>query len=317
MTNRRDDRADPVCYSRAMQSLLERARRAALVTSNVLITGESGVGKDLLARYIHQQGARASGPFVPVNCASMPDALVDSELFGYRRGAFTGAADDRRGLVEEADRGVLFLDEIGDMPLSAQVRLLRFFDSGEVRRMGDTTIRHVDVKTIAATNRRLEEEIADGRFRSDLFYRLSVVRLEVPPLRDRREDIPLLVQRLLRNKAEKLGRLIRSVSPAALSALVQYHWPGNIRELQNAIESAIIATEGDIVELDALPLLPGLLSHDREPSPRTGHHRINAVLERHGGHRSNAAAALGISRTTLWRRMRHHRTDAVRFAEGK
>lgn len=237
----------------AMRRVLEEARRAAEASVSVLITGETGTGKEVLARFIHKCGPRADKPFVPINCAAVPDTMLESELFGYEAGAFTGANKRKQGLVEIADGGVLFLDEISSMPVEMQAKLLRMLEEREVRRMGGVKWLPVDIQVIAASNRDLKAMIAEGKFREDLYYRLKVLDLHLPPLRERREDIPALVGFFVRQMAPRMGKQVHDVTPRALAALKAYHWPGNIRELRNAIERALLFCDGDTLELKHLP----------------------------------------------------------------
>jgi len=239
--------------SEAMQLVLAQAKRAAEASVSVLITGETGTGKEVLARYIHKSGPRANKPFVPINCAAVPETMLESELFGYEAGAFTGATKRKQGLVEVADGGVLFLDEISSMPVDMQAKLLRMLEEREVRRMGGVKWLPVDIQVVAASNRNLEELIAQGKFREDLYYRLKVLDLHLPPLRERREDIPALVGFFVRQLAPRMGKHVHDVAPRALEALTAYHWPGNIRELRNAIERALLFCDGDTVDLEHLP----------------------------------------------------------------
>jgi transcriptional regulator with PAS, ATPase and Fis domain len=236
-----------------MQEALRIASQVARYDSTVLIVGESGVGKDRLARFIHDTSPRAAGNFVPVNCGAITDALFESELFGHARGAFTGALQDRPGLFEAADGGTLLLDEVGEVPLPLQVKLLRVLQEREVRRVGENRQRHVHVRVIAATNRDLAEEVAERRFRRDLFYRLRVVEIVVPPLRDRPEDLESLAQMLLDRVAQQMHRTITGYTPAALERILRYHWPGNVRELENAVERACALALGDVIDVDDLP----------------------------------------------------------------
>ena len=301
-----------------MQRLFRLVQKVAPSDSTVLITGESGTGKELFARAIHLQSRRAHGPFVTVNCGAIPEGLIESELFGYVRGAFTGAATGRRGLIEDADGGTLFLDEIGETPLSTQVKLLRFLESNEVRRLGENETRIADVRVVAATNRDLGAAVARGAFREDLFYRLNVVGLELPALRERREDIPLLAAYFLERYARKLGRRALRFAPEALALLARYDFPGNVRELENAVERAVALAEADTVTAADLPpavARPKLLSEGRDGAEardtwsleEVEREHIERVLRRHRGNLANAARQLGISRTTLWRKMRSYR----------
>ena len=236
-----------------MIEVLEVMERAAGFKATVLLTGESGTGKEVLARAIHAQSPRRGEAFVAVNCAAIPEALLESELFGHAKGAFTGADRARRGLFLEADGGTLFLDEVGELPTALQAKLLRVLQEEEVRPLGDSKSRRVDVRVLAATARDLEAEVAAGRFREDLFYRLNVVRLAVPPLRERPKDIPLLVDHFLARFRDTLGKPVRGISDEALERLVAYRWPGNVRELENVIERAIILADADRIGLAELP----------------------------------------------------------------
>jgi len=301
-----------------MQRIFKLVAKVAPTESTVLILGESGTGKELIARAIHLQSRRQNGAFVPVNCAALPESLIESELFGYERGAFTGAAQSRRGLIEEAEGGTLFLDEIGDMPLATQVKLLRFLESGEVRRLGDNEVHIVNARVIAATNVPLQELMKKGRFREDLFYRLNVVTIELPPLRERTEDIPLLAGYFLEKYARRANKKLRGFAPDAKAALLRYDYPGNVRELENAIERAVTVSEADtIVRGDlpqsffATPMLEAVPSHesarDAWSLDEVERDHIVRVLNRQKGNVTNTARQLGISRTTLWRKMHKYR----------
>src|SRR5262245_58471161 len=244
---------DIVGASPKMQRILRLVSRVAPTDSTVLLLGESGTGKELIARSLHVQSRRSRGPFVPVNVGAIPETLVESELFGYARGAFTGAAVERAGLVEEADGGTLFLDEIADMPAQAQVKLLRTLESNEVRRLGDNVTRLVDLRVVAATHRNLRVLVDDGRFREDLYYRLNVVQIELPPLRERREDIGLLASYFLARIAERMSRPGMSFAPEAMEIIERYDYPGNVRELENAVEHAVALSEGTLIRPADLP----------------------------------------------------------------
>jgi two-component system response regulator AtoC len=300
-----------IAVSRAMQQVVATIAQLASTDSTVLIAGESGTGKELVARALYAQSARRHKRFVPINCGAIPEALLESELFGHRKGAFTGAVVDRSGLLEEAHGGVLFLDEIGEMAPSMQVRLLRFLQGGEVRRIGDTTTRQVDVRLVAATHRSLEIEVAEGRFRQDFYYRINVIGIQIPPLRDRVDDIAPLAASFLRRTAARLRRPITGFTPGAVELLQSYSWPGNARELENAIERAVNLASGPLLTEADLPAAvtvrgesPPLVTDDVE---RT---RLLGALEQSHWNQGRAAAALGISRTTLWRKMREHRIRA-------
>jgi len=312
-----------------MQRILRLVSRVAATESTVLLLGESGTGKELIARSLHVQSRRAQQPFVPVNLGAIPDTLVESELFGHARGAFTGATSERRGLIEAADRGTLFLDEIGDMPPLSQVKLLRVLENGEVRRVGDDTPRHVDVRVIAATHRDLMAEIGKGRFREDLYYRLNVVQIELPPLRERREDIGLLASYFLDRASRREARTGITFSAEAEALLERYDFPGNVRELENAVDHAVAVAEAPTIQPEDLPAAirsPRLLPQTTDGQPATAaavgaaggaprdewsladveKDHIRRVLARHPGNATYAARQLGISRTTLWRKLRQY-----------
>lgn len=294
--------------SPAMRRVLHVAARVAPLDLTVLISGESGVGKERLARWLHQASPRVTHPFVAVNCGAFPDTLLESELFGHARGAFTGAVGDRRGVFEAAQGGTLFLDEIGEVSPAMQIRLLRVLQEREVRRVGETKARPVDVRLIAATNRDLLAEIAQQRFRLDLYYRLRVVDLCVPPLRERPEELLGLAHELLARTAARFRRPVVGYTPQALDRVLAYQWPGNIRELEHSIERACALAPGSEIDVEDLP---DVVRGTRGDAPRVGHllvsrevAYIRAVLDRHQGHRARAAGELGISLSTLKRRLR-------------
>jgi two-component system response regulator PilR (NtrC family) len=239
--------------SRAMEQLSELVARVSNTKTNVLIGGESGTGKELVARAIHDQSDRRDQPFVAVNCGAIPENLLESELFGHVKGAFTGAVQNKPGLFESAHRGTLFLDEIGELPSSLQVKLLRVIQDKAVRRVGGTSDHQVDVRIVAATNRRLEEEVAAGRFREDLYYRLNVIQIALPPLRERADDIPLLVQHFVEKYAAELGKPVRGFSDEALSRLLDHAFPGNVRELENLVERAVALSQSEVIGPESLP----------------------------------------------------------------
>jgi two-component system response regulator PilR (NtrC family)/two-component system response regulator HydG len=302
--------------SSAMLELFDRIRRFAPHVRTALVTGETGTGKELVARALHRSGPRAQKKFVTVNCSAVVEALFESELFGHARGAFTGAVEAKPGLFEAADGGTLFLDEIGELPLPAQAKLLRVIETGEVQRVGGVDTRHVDVRVVAATNRDLRAESAAGRFREDLFYRLSVVELAVTPLRERREDIPYLTAAFVRQFAGQFKKSILGPTPAAERLLLTAAWPGNVRELRNVIERICILTEDRFFsEKETLACLAP--SAHRDPSPLAGeiptrHTRrladaerehISRVLRETAGNKKAAASVLGVSRRSLYRRL--------------
>jgi two-component system response regulator AtoC len=310
-----------VGHSEALQQAVALAKKVAKHRSSVLITGESGTGKELIARLIHDAGPRASQPFVAVNCAAIPEHLLESELFGHVRGAFTGAVDDRRGLFEEAEGGSLFLDEIGELPVALQVKLLRALQEGEVRRIGDNAERSVDVRVITATSRDLDSDVREGRFRADLFYRVNVVRIQLPPLRERREDVPELVRHFITSFSKRLGLAIEGATPAAMRFLMEYAWPGNVRELENVVERAMVLTEGRRIDVEHLPAsvrAPGSapvagdaeadLSVKRrvEQLERT---LIERALRQTGGNRTRAARLLELSHRALLYKIREYGLD--------
>jgi len=299
-----------------MLSVLDLVGRVAPTDATVLIQGESGTGKEVIAKAIHHASTRAARPFVAINCGAVPETLLESELFGYMRGAFTGAGVNKLGLFEEADGGTLFLDEIAEMPASLQVKLLRALQSGEIRRLGATQASTIDVRVIAATHGDLAALISQGTFREDLFYRLNVIQVALPPLRDRREDLPALAEHFLARSAAKLGREL-SLSPATVERLLRYPWPGNVRELENAIERAAILARSATVEPDDLPphVSAGLQLGPSPALPRqislaeAERLHILQTLERFGRNHSGAAEALGIGRTTLWRKLKEYELD--------
>lgn len=296
-----------------IERVCEQVAQVAPYDISVLIDGESGTGKELFARALHYNSTRADKPFVAENCAAMPDQLLESELFGHRRGAFTGAVADHIGLFEQADGGTIFLDEIGDMSPTFQVKLLRVLQEGEVRPVGSDRRRKVDVRVVAATNRDLEQEIAAGRFREDLYYRLAGVRLRLPPLRDRRDDIPEIARCLLDEAVRTLGKRSEGLSSEALTCLREYHWPGNVRELRNEIQRLLVMSSCDLLEaadlsprvLGAVPPEPG--RDGGAENSGTLKDRVEAmearvlreVLTRHRWNRTRAAEELGLSRVGL------------------
>jgi two-component system, NtrC family, response regulator HydG len=292
-----------------MRAVLTLAGRVAPLDSTVLITGESGVGKERLARWVHQASQRARGPFVAINCAALVTTLLESELFGHVRGAFTGAVQARVGMFEAAHGGTLFLDEIGDVSPDVQVKLLRVIQEREVQRVGESTVRRIDVRLIAATNRDLAHEVADRRFRLDLYYRLRVIDLYVPPLRERPEDLLALARDLLPRTAARLRRPVVGYTPRALDRMLEYVWPGNIRELEHAIERACAVAIGPEIDLEDLPdavrgTAADQAGRTRRPLAEREIAYIRAVVDRHHGHRRHAAKELGISISTLKRRLR-------------
>jgi two-component system nitrogen regulation response regulator NtrX len=303
--------------SYAMRQLREQVAMAAPTNGRVLIHGENGTGKELVARTVHGLSRRRGGPFVEVNCAAIPEELIESELFGHVKGAFTGAVADRRGKFEIADGGTIFLDEIGDMSLKTQAKVLRVLQEQVLEPVGGTTSVRVDVRVLAATNKDLQAEIREGRFRDDLFFRLNVIPIFVPPLRDRRDDIPLLARHFMQGFATEYGRRAKALDPLAVAALQQYDWPGNVRELRNVIERLIIMVAGDtIISRDLAFLGTGVLAiAGADPAGETlaSLHDARARFERdyilrtlaaHEGNISRTAEILGVERSNLYRKMR-------------
>jgi DNA-binding NtrC family response regulator len=290
-----------------MLAVYKQIAHAANATAPVLIVGESGTGKELVARAIHANGRRASRPFVPINCGALTESVLESELFGHTRGAFTGAVTDTKGIFEQANGGTVFLDEISETSAALQVKLLRVLQEGEVRPVGASRIVKVDVRVVAATNVDLEREVAQQRFRQDVFYRLSVIVIHMPALRERREDIPLLIETFLQNACSRAGRTV-TLTPAAIAALAAYRWPGNVRELENTIERLVVFSRGSTIDVADLPFraASGPDLHERLfvdlPSLDEIERRyLVHVIEQVGGNRTRAAEVLGIDRRTLYR----------------
>ena len=302
--------------SKRMQSVYALMQRAAESDITVLVQGESGTGKELVARLIHYNSPRKTGPFVAVNCAAIPETLIESELFGHERGAFTGASTRRIGQFERAQGGTVLLDEVGDMPIALQAKLLRVLEEREIQRVGGTSAIPIDIRVISATNRDLEGAVEDGGFRADLFYRLAAFPLVIPPLREHREDIPLLAAQFLKDHAERAGENIRGISPAALQRLLAYDWPGNVRELKNAIERAVLLETADRLQVNNLPsqlsaLPPSSTGPGGPANPplsmqEAERQAIVRALEVSGSNITRAAQVLDIDRTTLHRKLRKY-----------
>ncbi len=327
--NEQEDFCGLVGRSPAMQAVYEIVQKAAQSDAPVMIYGPTGTGKELVAHAIHSLGGRQNGPFVQLNCAALNESLLESELFGHVKGAFTGAYQNRQGRFEAADKGDLFLDEIGDIPLSIQVKLLRVLETKQFERVGDHSPVTSDVRIIAATNRNLEELIRTGKFREDLFFRINVIPIQLPSLTQRKEDIPLLVNTFIKRLQKKSGKMIRGLSVEAMDIFMQYDWPGNVRELKSALEYAfVVATEG-LIRPDQLPrniVTPGhcgprLSSDSLRPSidigqVQTKEQREKAelveALRKTGGNQTQAARLLGINRVTVWNRMKKYGLDLKR-----
>jgi len=300
-----------VGWSPVLQNVLRLVDMVAPGTSTVLLLGETGTGKELVARAIHNRSGRKDRGFVKLNCAAIPHGLLESELFGHERGAFTGAVSQKVGRLELADRGSLFLDEIGDIPLELQPKLLRVLQEREFERLGSTRTKKVDVRIVAATHRDLEEMIQEKQFRTDLYYRLNVFPISIPPLRERPEDIPLLVQHFVREAARRMNKTIDAIPSAAMEALMQYRWPGNIRELENVIERAVILSPGSVLRVPVRDLrsriAPGHANEEPHTIADVEREHIRAVLQETrwvlSGPRG-AATRLGLNRSTLYFRMK-------------
>lgn len=299
--------------SKPMREIFDLIRRVADSPTNILITGESGTGKELVAKALHYNSERKDAAFVAVNCAAIPEQLLESELFGHMRGAFTDAKVDKRGLFEEAAKGTLFLDEISELPLMLQAKLLRAIQEKEIRRLGANRPIAVDTRLIAATNLNLSEEVKAKRFREDLYYRLNVIEMRLPPLRERREDIPLLVDAFLKKFGQARGKDVKGVSETTLALLIDYAWPGNVRELENVIERAVTLSRGDKILPDDLPATIQGSRGDRRvldeaaekmhPLHDIEKEYIKKILEKMGGNKYQAAQVLGIDRKTLYRKL--------------
>jgi two-component system response regulator HydG len=310
--------AQPIGTSRLWKDVVRLAETVAPTESTVLIQGESGTGKEVIARYIHDLSERSDGPFLSINCGALPEGLLESELFGHVRGSFTGAVKDKAGLFSAAARGTFFLDEIGETTPATQVKLLRVLQHREVIPVGATDAQPVDTRLISATNRDLEEEVRKGGFRSDLYYRLNVISIHLPPLRDRREDVPLLAAAFLEKITAHNGRSPKALSAPALQALQEFSWPGNVRELENALERAIILTQGDEIQVSALP--ERVIQRQSEPlvgrtasvSPTLDtieRAYIQFVLSSEAGNKTRAAEVLGIDPSTLHRKLARYGDD--------
>lgn len=304
-----EKRFELVGHSPAMQQLRQLIATAGPTNSRVLISGENGTGKELVARAIHQQSPRADRPFVAVNCAAIPETLIESELFGHEKGAFSGATSMKRGQFEQADGGTLFLDEIGDMSLSTQAKVLRVLQEQQFTRVGGTKLLRVDVRVLAASNKDLPKEIEKGTFREDLFYRLNVVPIDVPPLRERREDIPSLVRHFMHLNAEEQGLKVKQVSPGAMDLLQQYDWPGNIRELRNLIERLLIMVPGNVIEASHV----AMSLHSRPAAPAPAAAPAGSLLTKHYDSLRDARNAF--EKEYISRKLREHNWNISRTAD--
>ena len=300
--------------SPAMQKIFHQIETVAPTDAKVLITGESGTGKELVARAIHLRSNRASQPYIKVNCAAIPETLIESTFFGHRKGSFTGAYRDQTGKFEEADGGTLFLDEIGELPLTAQAKLLNVLQEGEIEKIGFQRPQKVDVRVIAATNKDLQQMIREGKFREDLFHRLNIIHIHLPPLRERKEDIPLLTDFFLKQLSETYNKAIQGIAPAALQLMMQHDWPGNIRMLRHVLEKAVIFSNSPTISAEEIALALEISSDAEKPTPLTTN--LATYLENMerqfiyytmiitGGNKARAAKLLGIDRATLWRKLK-------------
>ncbi len=313
------DRHNIIGQSPVMVKLLETVAQVAPSEATVLLTGESGTGKGLIAGAIHFNSPRKEGPFVKINCAAITETLLESELFGHEKGAFTGADRRKEGCFLQANGGSLFLDEVSEMSLGMQVKLLQVLQEREIKRVGGEKVIPVDVRVVVATNKDLQNLILRGLFREDLYYRLNVIRLEIPPLRQRREDVPLLAQRFLEMFAEKNRKTIKGFTPRAMDGLIRYDWPGNVRELMNSVERAVVLTQSDYLGSDVFPIIPGAEKEAVEPFTAFGDvsadlttlDQIKKVtilrtLESTGGNKSETARRLGITRKTLHKKLKEY-----------
>jgi DNA-binding NtrC family response regulator len=316
-----ETRLAPIFTSKVMQQIQELISAMAPSEANVLITGESGVGKEVIANTIHQRSRRASKPMVKLNCAAFPQSMIEGELFGYVKGAFTGAANDFRGMISEASGSTLFLDEISDMPIDLQTRFLRVLQEREYRPLGSTRVLKSDFRVIAATNRPIAQALSEHRLRSDLYYRLNTFQIEVPPLRDRKQDIPPMVASFVKQFAQQLGKPEPAIAPDAFQKLLDYSWPGNVRELQNAIEYAVVLTRQNLIGVKELPAevqLPTVLQRtDHAMAARAGVQSLDDVerstilqaLAQCHGNKKKAAELLGIQRPTLYNKLKRYAID--------
>ncbi len=307
---------DFVANSEAMLRIIDTLEKVIPTKSNILILGESGTGKGLIAEMVHCNSPRSDKPFISINCSAIPEGLLESELFGYKRGAFTGAVSDKAGLITMANQGTLFLDEIGDMPLNLQSKLLKVLESSEVTPLGDTRSRLVDVRLITATNQDLEQKIAQKTFREDLYYRLNVIEIRIPPLRERKEDIPMLVNHFVKKYSEENGKTVRGFDSDAMAVLMRYSWPGNVRELRNVIERAIVLCPGDVITPEELPEKlkknGGGASGQQETSSlklSLSEYEKTLILNVYHAQRRNkeeTARVLGVDLATLYRKMKKY-----------
>ena len=301
--------------SAAMQEILSTLKKVIPTTSNILILGESGTGKGLIAKLIHHNSPRHNNPFISINCSAIPEGLLESELFGYKKGAFTGAVADKPGLLTLAHQGTFFLDEIGDMPFNLQAKLLKVIETGEVYALGDTKPNIVDIRIVSATNTDINSRVKEGKFREDLYWRLNVIEIRIPPLRERKEDIDLLARHFVRTLSDKQNKIIKGIENEALNLMLEYSWPGNIRELKNVIERAVILADGDMITVDNLPDKLKLEQEHKELSTLKTHlsdYERKVLLNTYLANNKNkeeTAAALGIDLATLYRKFKKYKIE--------
>jgi DNA-binding NtrC family response regulator len=304
-----------IANSESMLKIVETLEKVIPTKSNIMILGESGTGKGLLAKLVHCNSPRRDKPFISINCSAIPEGLLESELFGYKKGAFTGAVSDKLGLIPLAHQGTLFLDEIGDMPPNLQAKLLKVLETGEVYPLGDTKPRIVDVRIISATNVDIENRIKEGKFREDLYWRLNVIEIKIPPLRERKDDIEMLAKHFVDKFSEEHKKNIKGIDRQALYILLEYSWPGNVRELGNVIERAVVLTDGDYIIPENLPDKLKKIEHNAQPSTLKtylGDYEKNLILRLYNAHNRNkeeTAMALGIDLATLYRKLKKYRIE--------
>lgn len=305
-----------VANSEAMMKIVETLEKVIPTKSTILILGESGTGKGLVAELIHCNSPRRDKPFISINCSAIPEGLLESELFGYKRGAFTGAVADKLGLIPLAHQGTLFLDEIGDMPLTLQAKLLKILETGEVYPLGDTKPKVVDIRLVAATNANLEQRVKEGKFREDLYYRLNVIEINIPPLRERKDDIEIIARHFLKKFAEVHQKPVKGIDSQALAALLSYSWPGNVRELGNVVERSVVLAGGDLITVDDLPDKLKKTGQEQESAPLKaylGDYEKNLLIkmyQAHGKSKEETARALGIDLATLYRKFKKYGIEA-------
>ncbi len=314
-----------IAKSKEMDEIFETIKKISDYKTTVMLFGESGTGKELIARAVHFNSTRKDKPFIAINCGAIPENLLESELFGHKKGAFTDATRDKKGLFEEADGGTIFLDEVGELPVHLQVKLLRVLQEGEIRPVGDNRLIPVDVRVVAATLRDLENDVIEGRFRDDLYYRLNVISIKIPPLRQRKDDIPILTNHFIKQNMEKLGLPVRGIEKEALKILIEHPWPGNVRELENCIERAMILTENEMITITSLPKAVSSQESNNNQSLHfdddqlsikyhTKNLEMNLIkraLKKTSGNRTHAAKLLEISHRTLLYKLKEYELSDI------